>query len=1030
MFSIRRLAWRTIAPVLIGSAVLCGVLILLGAAPVAARPVPAPIDLSNAPAAGGLDIPPLPVGSGPPVIDGLCNDNQYGAAAQVTYTDASGVSGMIYLLHSATDLYVCVQGGPGTEKGRFFSVYLDPDNSRELLARPSDYGLKVMVSGSANTTWIGTGSGGYTSTAPANWLGVAALNPASGSDAAEYRIDLGLAGGACGQTFGLAVYHHWVNLGPGDDYGWPSNQYYDSPKTWTEVNAANQMCDSGKIAYVYRHDTVTAADFKALLEGAGYTVALIPQSSVTATDFSSYDLTIVADDTGDLDHWGFPSVDVTPIITAHKPIIGLGEGGYAFFGDAGSPIGWPHGWHGPVDRVLDTGRITDPYYKSPNDLSAWLPGPFAIYAAPVNEVAIYTLSLPSTVVPIAWEPLVPAPDHTSLVLDGCYHLWGFSGGPASMNRNGSDLFLNAVHYLRGFQCPVPQAPPDCVTVVKTAQPLPPGPVNPGSTITYTLSYTVSNDAGCPRKEARLVDTVPDHTLFVPGSAGGVTPNSEGTLIWPLGIVGPGSTGSKSFAVSVLDTACRQQTISNTAKVFYNGQTFASNTVTHQVDCPPVIPPNNDPPYAESEIQVYPYPLVTGAPTQFSVRVFNNDATSHTVTLTFQTSPNNFGIGIPFSTLPVPGNPRVVTIGPYGYAEVQINWTPDRSGHYCIAVKIESAGYAPIYTYRNLDVAEDLKPGVTDVLTFAVANPTANPATIQLVVDNTCPGWTAVVNPATIVNAVPGMIYTATLSVTPPNPATLGTACHIDVQGWIGGQLIGGIRKLDVPPVNLPHSDPPWLEQEISTVPTPPISGTLNHVYIELNNPWPTQRVVTVTFSEAVFGAGIPFTPFATQVFTLPPHSLQKYGVPWTPIASASMHRCLLVTLQQAGFRDQTSQRNVDLVRRLPNWNPGSVHIPFTIGNPFPYDTQVDLNGILIGLNNWMPKFVPDPPPDLPPGGMYHGELMLVPAVQQDAPLASEVSISGDVVRVDVSVELNDQPYSGFSVEFTPPLNVYLPLILK
>ena len=126
-----------------------------------------------------------------------------------------------------------------------------------------------------------------------------------------------------------------------------------------------------------------------------------------------------------------------------------------------------------------------------------------------------------------------------------------------------------------------------------------------------------------------------------------------------------------------------------------------------------------------------------------------------------------------------------------------------------------------------------------------------------------------VNPPAIVNAVPGTIYTATLSVTPPNPAILGTACHIDVQGWIGNQLIGGIRKLDVPPVNLPHSDPPWLEKEITTVPTPPISGTVNQVYIELNNPWPFQRVVTVTFSEAVFGAGIPFTPFATKVFTLP-----------------------------------------------------------------------------------------------------------------------------------------------------------------
>ena len=104
--------------------------------------------------------------------------------------------------------------------------------------------------------------------------------------------------------------------------------------------------------------------------------------------------------------------------------------------------------------------------------------------------------------------------------------------------------------------------------------------------------------------------------------------------------------------------------------------------------------------------------VTGAPTQFSVRVFNTSGASQTVTVTFQTSPNNFGIGIPFSAIAVPGNPRVVTIGAHGYAEVVLDWTPVSSGHYCIAVKIESAGYPPIYTYRNLDVTEDLKPGVT------------------------------------------------------------------------------------------------------------------------------------------------------------------------------------------------------------------------------------------------------------------------------------------------------------------------------
>jgi hypothetical protein len=403
-----------------------------------------------------------------------------------------------------------------------------------------------------------------------------------------------------------------------------------------------------------------------------------------------------------------------------------------------------------------------------------------------------------------------------------------------------------------------------------------------------------------------------------------------------------------------------------------------------------------------------------------------------------TSPNRFGIGLPFNALPVPGNPRVVTLGPHAVAEVVVYWTPASSGHYCIQVKVEGAGFAPIYTQRNLDVTENLQPGVEDVLPFKVANPTVTTATIQLIVDNTCPGWTAWVTPTTLLNVGPlsGDVRDAELHVVPPPGGLLGTACHIDVQGWIGDRLIGGIRKLDVPPVHLPPSHVPWLEKEITTIPNPPVIGQANQVCVELQNPLAFTRVVTITFSEAAFGAGIGFTPFATQTFTLPPNSISQYCVNWMPLDVASLHRCLLIELNQPGFRTQRSQLNVDLVRRPPTgWNPGSTAVPFVVGNPFSYPGEVDLTGILIGLNNWMPQFDPPPPYQLGPGATQNVMLHLLPLMQRAervrAPDAvNEASVSGDSVRVDVSLSVNGEPYSGFSVDFLPPLSVYLPIILK
>jgi hypothetical protein len=272
---------------------------------------------------------------------------------------------------------------------------------------------------------------------------------------------------------------------------------------------------------------------------------------------------------------------------------------------------------------------------------------------------------------------------------------------------------------------------------------------------------------------------------------------------------------------------------------------------------------------------------------------------------------------------------------------------------------------------------------------------------------------------------------AELHVIPPPLGTLGTGCHIDVQGWIGDRLIGGIRKLDVPPVNLPHSDPPWLEKEISTIPNPPVMNQTNQVCVELQNPLGFTRMVTVTFSEAAFGAGIGFTPFATQTFTLPPNSLNKYCVNWNPLPGGTLHRCLLVELDVPGFFVQRSQLNVDLVRRTPLWNPGTVAIPFVVGNPNLYQSEVDLTGILIGLNNWLPQFDPPPPYSLAPGATQNVMLHLVPGTQRRPSAANaETTFSGDVVRVDVALLLDGEPSSGFSVEFAPPLSVYLPLILR
>jgi hypothetical protein len=370
-----------------------------------------------------------------------------------------------------------------------------------------------------------------------------------------------------------------------------------------------------------------------------------------------------------------------------------------------------------------------------------------------------------------------------------------------------------------------------------------------------------------------------------------------------------------------------------------------------------------------------------------------------------------------------------------HAIAQGTFIPTVSGHFCIQIKVTGPNLPnPIYTQRNLDVTESLEGGVMDTLTFSVGNPTAATADVMLVVDNTCPGWTAVVVPPVLTDMLPGEVRPASLQVTPPSPVVLGSGCHIDVQGWIGDRLIGGIRKLDIPPVHLPPDVvPPWEEREISFNPDPPIAGQPGGICVELQNPLPVTQTVTVEFSVADFGAGIGFTPVATQSFDLPPNSIDTYCAGWTPSTSGTLHRCVLVTLRQPGYLDMHSQRNVD-IRRMPITGLPDLVVPFVIGNPDLANHTLQLVPTLFGLDpGWMVDFRTgqgDPIPTELQAGMEVNLVMILIGLQKgDLPQAEPGSKFGDVAKIQVAVMLDGEQVGGFTVVIEN-MQVFLPLMKK
>lgn len=361
------------------------------------------------------------------------------------------------------------------------------------------------------------------------------------------------------------------------------------------------------------------------------------------------------------------------------------------------------------------------------------------------------------------------------------------------------------------------------------------------------------------------------------------------------------------------------------------------------------------PFAEKEIRISPYPVISGKAAEVCVTLENNTDDDHEVTVEFLMS--RLGIGLPFNRIPSIGeaNPQTVLLPAHSTVVVCTQFLPTTPGHNCVAVKLSLANRYVAHSYRNLDVAELLEPGAPEEVPVSVANPTAAMADIDLVVDNTCAGWTAWVSPTILLGVGPNSadVRTAILTVIPP-PGLLGTNCYIDLLAYIDGRLVGGIRKIDRMPTAPPIDEPPWAEGEITVTPDPPMPGRPAEMCVLFTNPTAVDQDIQYWFAEADFGAGVPFTDFAFSLdSTIPAMGWLRACAPWTPATTGTMHRCLRVQIHQDGYEDVFSQRNVDLFHlplRLLAVPTTLVDLPpFLLKNPHPDPVPFFFDLVPVGL---------------------------------------------------------------------------------
>jgi PKD repeat protein len=210
------------------------------------------------------------------------------------------------------------------------------------------------------------------------------------------------------------------------------------------------------VAYIYATDLASAQEYKSLLSEHGISVDLVNVSDAEVWDYNDYALIIIGNDVAAIDR----SIDygtISVIDATGRPIIGLGEGGYYFFGTQPLylAIGRPWGVHGWTRAIIYVDR-SHPVLNYAINVSISSDSTIQLYTNLTGGVSIHlptVEAMNASVIPIGLGGYIGTPanasaPYSSLIQEGRYLLWGFDGSPADMTQSGKEVFVNLVLWFR------------------------------------------------------------------------------------------------------------------------------------------------------------------------------------------------------------------------------------------------------------------------------------------------------------------------------------------------------------------------------------------------------------------------------------------------------------------------------------------------------------------------------------------------------------------------------------------------------
>ncbi|MGQ9455457.1 MAG: Ig-like domain-containing protein [Armatimonadota bacterium] len=192
------------------------------------------------------------------------------------------------------------------------------------------------------------------------------------------------------------------------------------------------------VAYIYDTNPGDAETFKNWLDSQALSTALIPRYKVESTNFGKYHVILIGSDTG---NWS-DALQVTAVLAAGLPIIGIGEGGAKFMDRVTSPdlyIGW---LHSAIFTDTHAFAFGGEIYTHPNFLGVSIGDTFQVFGSPgTTIVGLYDPNGITTRLlrHRTYQSYFPVASE-----GGLFYQWGFYEAPNKMTELGRRLFTNLV----------------------------------------------------------------------------------------------------------------------------------------------------------------------------------------------------------------------------------------------------------------------------------------------------------------------------------------------------------------------------------------------------------------------------------------------------------------------------------------------------------------------------------------------------------------------------------------------------------